>query len=87
MKLKLTSISVCVLLSLSLMGCTNESPSSSMSKVSVEYKNVINRQGNPQFLRDYDSYSNLKYNAFSDNGAWHGHLLPETEEDYGAVGG
>ena len=87
MKLKLTSISACVLLSLSLMGCTNESPSSSMSKNSEQYKNVINRQGNPQFLRDYDTYKNLKYNAFSDNGAWHGHLLPETNEGYGAVGG
>ncbi|QUM75551.1 alpha-glucosidase [Moritella sp. 24] len=54
---------------------------------SSEYKDVIDRTGNPEYLRDYDEYSNLEYNAFIDNGAWHGHLLPEDAKGYGSFGG
>lgn len=94
MTFKLAPVSICILLSLSLMGCNKQSPSTSHNtavdqsqNILNEFVNVLDRTGNPQFLRDYDKYSNLKYNAFTDNGAWHGHLLPLDKEGYGAVGG
>lgn len=88
MTFKLAPISAFILLSLSLSGCNGDNPSVTSHNANLEhYSNVIDRQGNPQFLRDYDSYSNLKYNAFVDNGAWHGHLLPQDPAGYGAIGG
>ncbi|WP_028025768.1 alpha-glucosidase [Enterovibrio calviensis] len=88
MKFKLAPVSACILLSLALVGCNDDNNNGTDSGVVLEqYTDVLNRQGDPQFLRDYDEYSNLKYNAFVDNGAWHGHLLPADEAGYGAVGG
>ncbi|WP_281545126.1 alpha-glucosidase [Grimontia sp. SpTr1] len=85
MTFKLAPLSASILLSLALAAPVTAAPSS--SDLLQQYTNVLDRTGDPQFLRDYDSYSNLKYNAFVDNGAWHGHLLPTDEKGYGAVGG
>ncbi|WP_154124595.1 alpha-glucosidase [Grimontia hollisae] len=87
MTFKLAPLSACIFLSLALAGCNNNDVVVNNSVSLNKYTNILNRHGNPQFLRDYDSYSNLKYNAFVDNGAWHGHLLPADEQGYGAVGG
>ncbi|WP_394212376.1 alpha-glucosidase [Enterovibrio calviensis] len=87
MTFKLAPVSACILLSLALVGCNSDDNTIDNSVDLKQYTNVLDRQGDPQFLRDYDSYSNLKYNAFVDNGAWHGHLLPADEAGYGAVGG
>ncbi|MCW8330784.1 alpha-glucosidase [Photobacterium sp. SDRW27] len=77
-----------------LAGCNSSSSSSNDGKTIElptppvsDFINVIDRAGNPEYLRDYDEYSNLKYNAFVDNGAWHGHLLPADSDGYGAFGG
>lgn len=73
---------------IALAGCNSSSQDEKTAAVpSGPYKNVIDRTGSPAFLRDYDEYSNLKYNAFVDLGAWHGHLLPADEQGYGAFGG
>ncbi|WP_188008731.1 alpha-glucosidase [Grimontia hollisae] len=87
MTFKLAPLSACIFLSLALAGCNNNDVVVNNNVSLNKYTNILNRHGNPQFLRDYDSYSNLKYNAFVDNGAWHGHLLPADEQGYGAVGG
>ncbi len=88
MKFKLAPLSACIVLSLALAGCNSDDAVTDQGGVSLtQYTDVLDRTGNPQFLRDYDQYSNLKYNAFVDNGAWHGHLLPSDENGYGAVGG
>lgn len=40
------------------------------------YKNVINRTGAPQYMKDYDYDDHQRFNPFSISG-WHGHLLPD----------
>ncbi|KXF82676.1 alpha-glucosidase [Enterovibrio coralii] len=87
MTFKFAPLSACIMLSLTLAGCNSDDAVVEPGASLKQYTNVLDRQGNPQFLHDYDSYKNLKYNAFVDNGAWHGHLLPADAEGYGAVGG
>src|SRR5699024_11299316 len=41
------------------------------------YKNVINRTGAPQYMKDYEYDDHQRFNPFCDLGAWHGHLLPD----------
>ncbi len=41
------------------------------------YKNVINRTGAPQYMKDYDYDDHQRFNPFFDLGAWHGHSLPD----------
>jgi len=50
-------------------------------------RNVIDRTGIPHQHKDYDSYQNQKFNPFFDMGAWHGFLLPDNKNDYGAFAG
>lgn len=90
MTFKLTPICACLFFAFSLAGCGDESPSHQLNINNSDlnqFINIIDRKGDPQMLRDYDEYSNLKYNAFTDNGSWHGHLLPQDAQGYGAVGG
>jgi len=73
-----------------LAGCnssSNDVDDKTTTLPTSDYTNIIDRAGNPDALRDYDEYDNLKYNAFVDNGAWHGHLLPADTNGYGAFGG
>ncbi len=73
-----------------LAGCnssSNDVDDKTTTLPTSDYTNIIDRAGNPDALRDYDEYDNLKYNAFVDNGAWHGHLLPADANGYGAFGG
>lgn len=50
-------------------------------------RNVIDRTGIPHQHKDYDIYQNQKFNPFFDLGAWHGFLLPDEKESYGAFTG
>jgi len=50
-------------------------------------RNAIDRTGTPTKHKDYDKYQNQKFNPFFDLGAWHGFLLPENENAYGAFTG
>lgn len=51
------------------------------------YPNVINRSGFPSAMREFDEYSNQKYNPLFDLGSWHGFLLPSSSEVYGSFPG
>ncbi|EJG0777159.1 alpha-glucosidase, partial [Vibrio parahaemolyticus] len=86
---KKSTLAILIGATISLVGCgSNDKTEIRLPQAPTsEFTNVIDRTGNPTYLRDYDSYSNLKYNALTDNGAWHGHLLPEDAEGYGAFGG
>ncbi len=44
-------------------------------------------QRHPAQFRDFDSYSNLKYNPLLDLGAWHGFLLPASDSEWGGFTG
>lgn len=78
---------------ITLSGCNSSSNNTDGKQVDIpippssNFINVIDRTGNPEYLRDYDKYDNLKFNAFVDNGAWHGHLLPADANGYGSFGG
>ncbi|MGF1679960.1 alpha-glucosidase [Photobacterium minamisatsumaniensis] len=89
MTFRKTCLAVVIGSAIALAGC-NSSGSKTEKTAGLpnsDFTNVIDRTGAPEYLRDYDEYSNLKYNAFVDNGAWHGHLLPADEKGYGAFGG
>ncbi|WOH39282.1 alpha-glucosidase [Thalassotalea fonticola] len=58
-----------------------------VSKESNTFDDVIDRTGMPTKHKDYDSYQNQKFNPFFDLGAWHGFLLPESEDNYGSFPG
>ncbi|GAC22294.1 alpha-glucosidase [Paraglaciecola arctica] len=55
--------------------------------LSTFIKNAIDRTGTPKQHKDYDQYKNQKFNPFFDFGAWHGFLLPENKNHYGAFTG
>ncbi|WP_022942919.1 alpha-glucosidase [Psychromonas hadalis] len=89
--MKITMLATSIVTALMLSACGSDNlpipPVDIPTPLASDYKNVIDRTGNPTYLRDYDKHSNLKYNAFIDNGAWHGHLLPANSEGYGSFGG
>lgn len=75
---------------LGLTACNdNDSGSAPVAKPeqAVQYKDVIDRRGTPTQFRDFDSYSNLKYNPLLDLGAWHGFLLPASDNEWGGFTG
>ncbi|PBS89865.1 isomerase [Escherichia coli] len=51
------------------------------------YKNVINRTGAPQYMKDYDYDDHQRFNPFFNLGAWHGHLLPDGPNTMGGFPG
>ncbi|WEM41338.1 alpha-glucosidase [Photobacterium sp. DA100] len=89
MTFRKTCLAVLIGSVVALAGCNSSSSKSEKEAglPSNDFINVIDRSGAPEYLRDYDEYSNLKFNAFVDNGAWHGHLLPADEQGYGTFGG
>ncbi|WP_159737414.1 alpha-glucosidase [Vibrio atypicus] len=85
-----TILALTIAAAISMSGCKSDSDDNTIQlpvAPTSDFTNVIDRTGNPTHLRDYDSYSNLEYNAFVDLGAWHGHLLPKDQNGYGAFGG
>ncbi|HDY7476234.1 TPA: alpha-glucosidase [Vibrio vulnificus] len=52
-----------------------------------QFKNVIDRSGSPEYMRDYDFDDHQRFNPFFDMGAWHGHLLPDNAEGMGGFPG
>ncbi|MGL5587559.1 MAG: alpha-glucosidase, partial [Aeromonas veronii] len=82
-----------VALGTALFGLTacndNQTESSTVAKPeqAIQYKDVIDRRGTPTQFRDFDSYSNLKYNPLLDLGAWHGFLLPASDKEWGGFTG
>ncbi len=86
MKLKscFAAISVTFLVS----GKANNLPNQDSTIIQAEkFKNIINRTGSPDYMRDYDFDDHQRFNPFFDYGAWHGHLLPDNEEGIGGFPG
>jgi len=82
------------ILSITLLLPINLSASEIMINQTVEsktnpndYTNLIDRFGTPSKSKDYDQYHNQRFNPLFDSGAWHGFLLPENSNDYGAFTG
>ncbi len=52
-----------------------------------DYSNLIDRTGTPKAHQDFDQYQNQRFNPLFDRGAWHGFLLPDSQENYGTFTG
>ncbi|WP_094751738.1 alpha-glucosidase [Psychromonas sp. CD1] len=88
MKFKKKLLAVVIASSFILFVCKQSNPTLAPGPQASDYKNVIDRTGDPQYLFDYDGKeNNLRFNALLDNGAWHGHLLPKDKNGYGSFGG
>ncbi|OAJ92484.1 alpha-glucosidase [Vibrio bivalvicida] len=82
MTLRKTLIALAVGSVVTLSGC-NALTSSDAQRQANEFKNVIDRTGSPEYMRDYDFDDHQRYNPFFDLGAWHGHLLPDNADGMG----
>ncbi|MEF1307397.1 alpha-glucosidase, partial [Vibrio owensii] len=82
MTLRKTLIALAVGSAVTLSGCNTVTTSEAPLQAS-EFKNVIDRTGSPEYMRDYDFDDHQRFNPFFDMGAWHGHLLPDNAEGMG----
>lgn len=86
MTLRKTFIALAVGSSLALAGCST--PSHNDTELHAQqFKNVIDRTGSPEYMRDYDFDDHQRFNPLFDNGAWHGHLLPDNQDGIGGFPG
>lgn len=84
MKLRKPLCTISISIAVALSGC---STTSNTDHDASSFKNVINRTGSPQYMRDYDAYSHQRFSPMFDNGSWHGHLLPENDSNMGGFPG
>lgn len=81
MKLNKSFAALAIGAALVVTGCTSNTGSEELQ--ANQFKNVIDRTGSPEYMRDYDFDDHQRFNPFFDLGAWHGHLLPDTAEGMG----
>lgn len=85
--IKSIAILLAILLS-SLNVAAQETPGTALTLPhSDQFYDLIDRTGDPISHKDYDSYKNQQYNPLFDLGAWHGFLLPASEESLGGFTG
>ena len=85
MKLKRCFVVISIIFLIS--GKANTQPSQRSILRADKFKNVINRKGSPDYMRDYNFDNHQRFNPFFDYGAWHGHLLPDNEDGIGGFPG
>ncbi|MEH6453476.1 MAG: alpha-glucosidase [Psychromonas sp.] len=87
--------SLCTLAVISVLGLSACNATAEQNTVQIQqsellantFKNVIDRSGSPEYMRDYDFDEHQRFNPFFDLGAWHGHLLPDNKEGMGGFPG
>lgn len=87
MNLKLSALAVAT--ALFAVGCAQTSPTdlNSTELKAAQFKDVIDRTGSPEYMRDYDFDDHQRFNPFFDMGSWHGHLLPDNDNGMGGFPG
>ncbi|WP_122032014.1 alpha-glucosidase [Aliivibrio sp. EL58] len=87
MNLKISALAVAT--ALFAVGCAQTSPTdlSSTELKAAQFKDVIDRTGSPEYMRDYDFDDHQRFNPFFDMGSWHGHLLPDNDDGMGGFPG
>ncbi len=86
--MKKTILAILVGSVITLSGCNTSDSTDTLPSTDVSnFVDVLDRVGNPDRMKDRDAQSNLSYNAFTDLGAWHGHLLPSDDSAIGSAGG
>ncbi len=64
-------------------GCNSDDSSSSSSEekkkpeLAQQFKDIIDRTGTPKHLAEVGAGNHMAYTPLHDDGAWHGHLLPD----------
>ncbi len=86
-KFKLSALAVAT--ALFAVGCAQISPTdlNSNELKAAQFKDVIDRTGSPEYMRDYDFDDHQRFNPFFDMGSWHGHLLPDNDDGMGGFPG
>ena len=87
MNLKISALAVAT--ALFAVGCAQTSPTdlNSNELKASQFKDVIDRSGSPEYMRDYDFDDHQRFNPFFDMGSWHGHLLPDNDDGMGGFPG
>lgn len=87
MNLKISALAVAT--ALFAVGCAQTSPTdlNSNELKAAQFKDVIDRTGSPEYMRDYDFDDHQRFNPFFDMGSWHGHLLPDNNDGMGGFPG
>ncbi|MGF1685473.1 alpha-glucosidase [Photobacterium japonica] len=83
-----TLLALSIGMAISLSGCNNDNNESSKNSEKLtpesslkasDFKNTINRIGNPVALRDL-AHGHLEYIPLFDHGSWHGHTLDDPKK-------
>ncbi|WP_117235245.1 alpha-glucosidase [Vibrio maerlii] len=85
--MKLNTLFAAISTALIVSGCASVDSTTSDDAQALNFKNVIDRTGSPEYMRDYDFDDHQRFNPFFDKGAWHGHLLPDNDEGMGGFPG
>lgn len=87
MNLKISALAAAT--ALFAVGCAQTSPTdlNSTELKAAQFKDVIDRTGSPEYMRDYDFDDHQRFNPFFDMGSWHGHLLPDNDDGMGGFPG
>ena len=92
MKTNLSFIAISIASTL-LVGCHGDDNNSNASgniahpELAQQYKNILDRSGNPSHLAEVGAGNHMAFTPLHDNGAWHGHLLPDLVTQSDAFGG
>ncbi|QXC56388.1 alpha-glucosidase [Vibrio mimicus] len=86
MKPQKSLMAITIASALTLAGCATQSTTQNQPQA-FQFKNVIDRTGSPEYMRDYDFDDHQRFNPFFDMGAWHGHLLPDSQDGMGGFTG
>ncbi|PSV46009.1 alpha-glucosidase [Photobacterium sp. GB-36] len=74
-------------------GCNSDDSSSSSSEekkkpeLALQFKDIIDRTGTPKHLAEVGAGNHMAYTPLHDDGAWHGHLLPDLKANPENKGG
>ncbi|PSU95648.1 alpha-glucosidase [Photobacterium kishitanii] len=63
-------------------GCNSDNTNSTTEEkkkpqLAVKFQNILDRTGTPQHLAEVSAGNHMAYTPLHDDGAWHGHLLPD----------
>lgn len=75
------------LYSLTPLACALLFSMSANAATATDFKDVIDRHGAPEYMRDTNNDSHQRFNPFFDLGSWHGHLLPDGPNTMGGFPG
>ncbi|MCD9497268.1 alpha-glucosidase [Photobacterium carnosum] len=80
---KKTLLAVAVSSLMFTAGCNTDDNVNSISEekekpqIALKFKNILDRTGTPQHLAEVGVGGHMAYTPLHDDGAWHGHLLPD----------